>query len=180
LLVQAQQIAGEMSQTRWLLMAEAQNELPVPLLCILICWLAVLFVSFGLFSPRNATVVSVLFVCACSISAAIFLILELNRPPRSSGRSSAHCAPTNLELGACAHHIPSCIVLRVDDECEQSNYPEEQLAGCFGLHCVAQPDSSTKTSTGSNPDGINVRKLLVLLVARVAELADALDSGSSP
>ena len=71
-------------------------------------------------------------------------------------------------------------MLRVDDECEQSNYPAEQLAGCFGLHCVARPDSSTKTSTGSNPDGINVRKLLVLLVARVAELADALDSGSSP
>jgi hypothetical protein len=46
----------------------------------LIFWLTVLFVSFGLFSPRNATVVTVLFVCACSMSAAVFLILELNRP----------------------------------------------------------------------------------------------------
>src|ERR1035437_2555011 len=80
LLAQAQQVAGDMSQTRWLLMEEAQNELPLPLLVILICWLTVLFVSFGLFSPRNVTVISVLFVCACSVSAAVFLILEMNRP----------------------------------------------------------------------------------------------------
>jgi hypothetical protein len=46
----------------------------------LIGWLTVLFVSFGLFAPRNATVLSVLLVCACSMAAAVFLILELNRP----------------------------------------------------------------------------------------------------
>jgi hypothetical protein len=80
LLAQAQQVSGDMSQTRWLLMEEAQNELPVPLLVILVCWLAILFVSFGLFAPRNVTVLSVLFVCACSMSAAVFLILEMNRP----------------------------------------------------------------------------------------------------
>ena len=80
LLTQAQQVAGDMSQTRWLLMEEAQNELPVPLLVILVCWLTVLFISFGLFAPRNATVLSVLLVCACSMSAAVFLILEMNRP----------------------------------------------------------------------------------------------------
>ena len=80
LLTQAQQIAGDLAQTRWLLMEEAQSELPLPLLVILLCWLTILFVSFGLFSPRNATVVAVLFVCACSMSAAVFLILEMNRP----------------------------------------------------------------------------------------------------
>jgi hypothetical protein len=80
LLAQAQQVAGDMSQTRWLLMEEAQNELPLPLLVILIGWLTVFFVSFGLFAPRNATVITVLFVCACSMAAALFLILELNRP----------------------------------------------------------------------------------------------------
>ena len=80
LLGQAQQVAGDMSQTRWLLMEEAQSELPLPLLVILITWLTVFFVSFGLFAPRNATVITVLFVSACSMSAAVFLILELNRP----------------------------------------------------------------------------------------------------
>jgi len=43
-------------------------------------WLAVIFTSFGLFAPRNATVVITLFVCALSVSAAIFLIVELDSP----------------------------------------------------------------------------------------------------
>jgi hypothetical protein len=47
---------------------------------LLIFWLAVLFGSFGLFAPRNVTVIIVLFVCACSMAGAIFLILELNHP----------------------------------------------------------------------------------------------------
>ena len=34
----------------------------------------------GLMAPRNATVVVVLIVCALSFSAALFLILELDRP----------------------------------------------------------------------------------------------------
>ena len=59
---------------------EAQNQLPLPFLIILLFWLTMLFASFGLFSPRNATVITVLFVCACSVSAAIFLVLEMNRP----------------------------------------------------------------------------------------------------
>ena len=80
LLTEANQLASDLAQTRWLMMAEAQNELPLPLLVILVCWLTFLFVSFGLFAPRNATVVTVLFVCAYSMSAAVFLVLELNRP----------------------------------------------------------------------------------------------------
>jgi hypothetical protein len=46
----------------------------------MVFWLAVIFVSFGLFAPRNATVIATLFVCALSVSGAIFLILELDSP----------------------------------------------------------------------------------------------------
>lgn len=77
---QAQQIVNDFGQTRWLLIEEAQTQLPLPLLLILIFWLTLLFVSFGLFAPRNITALTVLFVGACAISAAIFLVLELNRP----------------------------------------------------------------------------------------------------
>src|SRR5262252_5999832 len=79
-LAQAQQIAGDVSQTRWLLIEQEQNQLPLPLLVILVFWLALLFVSFGLFSPSNITALTVLFLGACAISAAIFLVLELDRP----------------------------------------------------------------------------------------------------
>jgi hypothetical protein len=80
LLAQARQLAADLSGTRWLMIEESQNHLPAPFLVILLFWLTVLFASFGLFAPRNGTVITVLFVCACSVSAAIFLILEMNRP----------------------------------------------------------------------------------------------------
>ena len=80
LLTQAQQLVGEAAQSRWMLIEESQNQLPTPLLIVLVFWLAMLFVSFGLFAPRNVTVVVVLFVCACSMAAAIFLVLEMNQP----------------------------------------------------------------------------------------------------
>ncbi len=80
LIAQAQQLSGDLGQTRWLLIEQEQTALPFPLLVILVLWLILLFVSFGLYAPRNATAVAVLFIGACAISASIFLVLELNRP----------------------------------------------------------------------------------------------------
>jgi hypothetical protein len=80
LLAQARQLANDFSQSRWMLIEEAQNRLPNTFLVVLVLWLTILFLSFGLFAPRNATVVVALFVCACTMSAAIFLILEMNQP----------------------------------------------------------------------------------------------------
>jgi len=80
ILAQAQQIVSELGHLRWLLIEQAQNDLPVPLLLILVLWLVLLFVSFGLSAPSNATALTVLLVGACAVSAAIVLVLELNRP----------------------------------------------------------------------------------------------------
>jgi hypothetical protein len=79
-LARAQQIVADISQTRWLLIEQEQNRLPLPLLVILVFWISLLFVSFGLFAPANATTLTVLFLGACAISAAIFLVVELNQP----------------------------------------------------------------------------------------------------
>jgi hypothetical protein len=40
----------------------------------------VTFTSFGLYAPRNATVIAVLSLSALSVAAAVFLILELDGP----------------------------------------------------------------------------------------------------
>lgn len=80
LLSQAQQLASDVAQSRWTMMEEEQDQLPVPLLAVLIGWMMALFVTFGMFAPRNATVLSALFISAGSMAAAIFLILELNQP----------------------------------------------------------------------------------------------------
>ena len=76
----ALQIVGDLQRTRWLLFGGASNSMPTPFVVLLVLWISLIFASFGLFSPRNATVVVVLFVCALSIATSIFLVVELGRP----------------------------------------------------------------------------------------------------
>ena len=76
----ALQISGDILETRWLVLAGTGGSIQVPFLVVIVFWLSIIFVSFGLFAPRNAMVVAVLFVCALSVSAAIFLLLEMDQP----------------------------------------------------------------------------------------------------
>jgi hypothetical protein len=97
---QALSIGVTIAQTRWLLVAQSRRSIPMPFLVLLVAWVAILFVSFGLFAPSNATVIAALFVCALSVSSAIFLILELDQP--FSGLiqiSSAPMRETLAQLG---------------------------------------------------------------------------------
>lgn len=79
-LAQAQQIGKELWEGRLLIIEEQQEPLPPTFLVLLVFWLGLLFLSFGLYAPRNTTVFAVLFVCAVSVASAIFLILEMNHP----------------------------------------------------------------------------------------------------
>lgn len=77
----ALQISADIAETRWLLQAQVgESALPTPFLVVLVCWLTIIFASFGLYSPRNGTVILVMLVCAISAAAALFLILEMDRP----------------------------------------------------------------------------------------------------
>ena len=78
---QALAITSQLAQTRWLtLMRAAGSTIPTAFLVVLVSWLSVVFAGIGLLAPRNATVVLGLIVCAISVSAAVFLILELDSP----------------------------------------------------------------------------------------------------
>jgi hypothetical protein len=76
----ALQLAANLAQTRWLLTEQGESSIPKHFLVVLIFWLMVILAGFGLFAPRNATVIAVLFVSALSVSGSIFLILEMDRP----------------------------------------------------------------------------------------------------
>ena len=76
---QALEISGEVLMARWLLIAQGRS-ISTPFLVVLVAWLSIIFAGFGLFARRNATVVTTLFVCALSVSAALFMILELDTP----------------------------------------------------------------------------------------------------
>jgi hypothetical protein len=77
---QAFKMSIDIGQARLLLYEQSGRSIPMPFLVLLIFWVTVIFLSFGLFAPRNATVVVTLFLCALSVSGAIFLIMELDRP----------------------------------------------------------------------------------------------------
>lgn len=77
---EAEKVSIELAQTRWLLFEQGGSSIPMPFLVLLVFWVTIIFLSFGLFAPPNATVISTLFLCALSVSGAIFLILELDRP----------------------------------------------------------------------------------------------------
>jgi hypothetical protein len=77
---QAAQIAADLGQMRWLLFEQTESSISVAMLIVLISWLAIIFMSAGLFAPPNATVVIALMLAALSVAGAIFLILELDMP----------------------------------------------------------------------------------------------------
>jgi hypothetical protein len=77
----ALQVSGEIEQARWLITEQrGMTSLPVTFLVIIVCWFTLIFTSFGLFAPRNATVIVVLVVCALSVTCSLFLIAELDHP----------------------------------------------------------------------------------------------------
>ena len=73
-------VAVDLAKTRWLMYAQEAASVSMPLVVLLVFWLTVIFVSFGLFAPPNATAVCSLLVSALSVSGAIFLILEMYSP----------------------------------------------------------------------------------------------------
>jgi hypothetical protein len=64
---EALRITTDLGRTRSLLSAQAGSSIPRPFLVILVFWITVIFVSFGLFAPANTTVVATLFVCALPV-----------------------------------------------------------------------------------------------------------------
>ncbi len=77
---QAVSTSLEIGQLRWLEYEQAGSSVSKTTLCILVFWIAVLFASFGMFAPRNGTVIAALMLAALSVAGAIFLMLELRSP----------------------------------------------------------------------------------------------------
>ncbi len=77
---QAVNLGNELLLSRWVQIEQAQVPLPVPFFVIMLFWLTLLYLCFGLLAPRNLTVISVMFVGALALATALFLILEMNSP----------------------------------------------------------------------------------------------------
>jgi len=98
MLSQALALTSDMAEVRWLLIEQDVLGIPVPVLLVVLFWLCLLFMSFGLFAPPNATVTVVLFLCALAVAGAIQTILDLSRPFEGVIRVSAEPLRHALEV----------------------------------------------------------------------------------
>ena len=77
---EALRVGRDIMETRWLVLGGLGSSVPLLFVVVVVFWLTILFASFGLFAPRNATVIVALFLCALSVAGSIFLILEMDHP----------------------------------------------------------------------------------------------------
>ena len=63
----------------------------------MVFWLALTFMSVGLFAPANATALAAQFFAALSVAGAVFLILELDQPFEGLVKISSHPMTNALE-----------------------------------------------------------------------------------
>jgi hypothetical protein len=77
---QALTLVTALLQQRWQLIEhQGPNVRPI-VLVILVTWITVIFASFGLNAPFNATVVAAYLICSLGIGGSIFLIIEMDNP----------------------------------------------------------------------------------------------------
>ena len=77
---QATGMITQLAEQCWLVLEQRRGSVSKPLLVILIFSLAINFFTFGLFAPRNATVLATLFACALASAGAIYLMMEFYHP----------------------------------------------------------------------------------------------------
>ncbi|MGH7121921.1 MAG: hypothetical protein ACREFP_23505 [Acetobacteraceae bacterium] len=65
---------------RWTLIEDARPTVSVPFYLVLVFWLIVIYVLFGLNAPSNVFVFIIITLSAISIASAMFVILDLDTP----------------------------------------------------------------------------------------------------
>jgi hypothetical protein len=70
----------DLAQHHLAVIQETKGTIPLPFLYMMVAWTAMIFMSWAIFAPRNATVISIFVICAASVSGALFLILEMDAP----------------------------------------------------------------------------------------------------
>jgi hypothetical protein len=70
----------DLIQARWKVIEGAHGSISAPFYWVLVFWLALLFGTFCLTAPPNPMVVTVIALCALSITVIVFVILDLDEP----------------------------------------------------------------------------------------------------
>ena len=90
----------DLLQTRALALEKASRSVPMPFLVVMVFWLSMLLFGINLFVAPNRIVIASMFVGTLCLSAAIFLILQLDNPFEGLMRLSSE--PLRRALGMLA------------------------------------------------------------------------------
>jgi hypothetical protein len=74
------QLTHDLAEVRLSLFSQLSRSIPLPFLIVLLSWIAVMFTGFAVMTPAKITPLIFLVISACSVSGAIFLVLELDQP----------------------------------------------------------------------------------------------------
>jgi hypothetical protein len=80
--------ADTVSRSRMQMFESRGGQIAWPFLAVLIFWVSILFLGYGLLAPFNATLAVTQLLGALSVAGALFMILELNEPYRGLLRIS--------------------------------------------------------------------------------------------
>jgi len=97
----ALQLVAGLSHMRMLMFEQVDGTISWPLLVVLIFWVSVLFLGFGLFARFQVIVAATLLIGALSVASAVFLMLELNQPYQ--GLLRIPDTPVQAALGQISH-----------------------------------------------------------------------------
>jgi len=69
-----------LESARWTIIEEARSTISRPFYLVLVFWLAVIFICFGLNAPRNIFTFLMIALSAVSIASAVLVILDMDTP----------------------------------------------------------------------------------------------------
>jgi hypothetical protein len=71
---------SDLTKSRWAVIEGARGSISTPFYWVLVFWLVILFACLGLTSPPDALTAIVIALSAISVTAAVFVILDLDLP----------------------------------------------------------------------------------------------------
>ncbi|MBV9537983.1 MAG: hypothetical protein JOY70_03500 [Acidisphaera sp.] len=73
-------VYDQVQTARRAVIEDVRGGLSAPFYRMLVFWLIVIFASFGLISPRHSLSMITIVLCAFSLSTALFVVVDLDRP----------------------------------------------------------------------------------------------------
>lgn len=73
-------IYGDVTKARWAVVEDANGSLSAPFAGVLLFWMMLVFLSFGLQAPRNLLATFIIAIAIVSVTSVMFVILDLDLP----------------------------------------------------------------------------------------------------